>query len=159
MFWENTELTLGIWTRYVDEILPPQRGPFSIACVHIFINCIAQQEGRESFGPRGFHIFKLLSDLGNFLIIYSLWLDPFIVQALWVPWGDASHLLVPSFILTYPQGVVYSANTVGEEIFWDFWFLFLLLFVCLFVCFWQEEYRFLSGFHYPEFSSITFTPS
>lgn len=72
MFWENTELTLGIWTRYDDEILPPQRGPFSIACVHIFINCIAQQEGRESFGPRGFHIFKLLSDLGNFLIIHSL---------------------------------------------------------------------------------------
>lgn len=96
--------------------LLPQLDPFSIAYVQTFINYRAKQRGWRSCVPIGFHISRLLFDLRSFLIIAFLWVDILIIQALQVPWGNASHPLVPFSTPSHPQSVICSISAVGEDI-------------------------------------------
>lgn len=97
-----------------------QLDPFSIVYVQTFINYRAKQRGRRSCVPRGFHISRLPFDLRSFLIIAFLWVDILIIQALQVPWGNASHPFVPFSTPSHPQSVICSISAVGEDIFGGF---------------------------------------
>lgn len=91
--------------------------PFSVACVQTFINCRVKQEERTSFGSRGFHIAKLLSDLGRCFIFDSLLSYPLLQHSSFL--GEVLFILMVPSTLLHAQKVRCSLNTV-EEIFLGF---------------------------------------